>query len=90
MLQQGKGEPFAQHRQVAAAEDLQGHVLHGVDIALDQPGIVVGAGAVGPGNQDHQLLVHDAACANFLSLRPMLTQAAPMKIRSMPRKMPSV
>ena len=58
MLQQRQGEPFAEHRQVAAAEDLQRHVLHRVDIALDQHGIVVGAGAVGAGDQDHQLLAH--------------------------------
>jgi hypothetical protein len=40
---------------MTAAENRQRHVLHGVDIALDERGIVVGAGAPGTGRQDHQL-----------------------------------
>ena len=57
-FKQRQGEPLAQHRQMAAPEHFQRHVLHGIDVALDQHGIVVGAGAVGAGDQDHQLLAH--------------------------------
>src|SRR5260221_14322926 len=69
MLQQRQGEPFAQHWQVAAAEDLQGYVFHGVDIALDQDGIVVGARAVGAGDQDHQLHAHCGISSSSLATR---------------------
>ena len=69
MLEQRQGEPFAQHRQMAAAEHRQRHVLHGVDIALDERGIVVGAGAVGAGHQDHQLFAHRGTSSSSRATR---------------------
>ena len=54
MLDQRQREPFAEDRQMAGAKDLERHVGHGVDIALDQERIVIGAGAVRPGDEDHE------------------------------------
>src|SRR3954469_14981666 len=64
MLQQRQGEPFAHDRQMAAPEDLQRHVLHRLDIALDQDRIVVGTAAIGAGDQDHQLRTQDGTSSN--------------------------
>ena len=54
VLDQRQREPFAHHGQVAAAEELQRRLRHRVDVALDQDGVVVGAGAIGSGDEDHE------------------------------------
>ena len=69
VLEQGQGEPFTQHRQVAEPEHGQRHVLHRIDVALDQDGIVVGAGAIGAGDQDHHLCAHRGISSSSCATR---------------------
>jgi hypothetical protein len=54
VLDQRQREPFAHHRQVPAAEQLQRRLGHRVDVLPDQGGVVVGAGPVRAGHQDQQ------------------------------------
>src|SRR5262249_26534972 len=69
VLEQWQGEPFAQYRQMAAAKDLQRHVLHGIDVLLDQYWIVVGAGAIGARHHDHKLLAHRGTSSSSRATR---------------------
>ena len=57
VLDQWQGEPFAHDGQMAGAKQVQGRVRHRGDIPGNQCRIVVRAGKVGTGNQDH-LSVH--------------------------------
>ena len=54
VLDQRQREPFAHDGQVAAAKELQRRLGHRVDVALDQDGVVVGAGAVRTGDEDQE------------------------------------
>src|SRR4051812_15275237 len=72
MLDQGQCEPFPEHRQMSGAKQPQRHVRHGFHVASNENRVVIGAGAVGPGDENHQGL----GCTQ---------ESPPQMIRSMPR-----
>ena len=51
--EQGKGEPFADERDVAGAVEREGHGLEIAQVLGHFFGIVAGAGAIGAGDEDH-------------------------------------
>ena len=51
--EQGKGEPFADERDVAGAVEREGHGLKVAQVLGHFFGIVAGAGAIGSGDEDH-------------------------------------
>ena len=54
-----KSEPFADERDVAGAVEGQGYGLEAAEIARHFFGVVIGAAAVGSGDENHQGLGHD-------------------------------
>ena len=56
-VHQGKSEPFADNRDVTRPKDRQRECFHEPDILCQKFGIVVGAGSIRTGNQNHLWLL---------------------------------
>jgi len=65
LLHERKSHPFSDHGNVSGFVDLGREGLEPVEVFGNQAGIVVGAGTVGAGNQDHHGLVHSASRSEY-------------------------
>ncbi|HUL66668.1 MAG TPA: hypothetical protein VLW55_18870 [Burkholderiaceae bacterium] len=61
VLDERQGVPFSHDGQMAQAEQLERNLRHRADVPGDQSWIVVGAGAIGAGNENHER-VHIGLC----------------------------